>query len=129
VNGFGATLLMRDLTSMAVIVPGVVLPSAGWQALGKTLGLDGYRYRDPAPGGIVCKSVTVAPERVKFDCRTFMLAGTLPATGDIGVRLNFAGATGNAKTFCAQLGGSEARNDEGGLKRKDAPASTECMSP
>jgi hypothetical protein len=126
-NGFGASLLARDLVSNLYVVPGLVLPSAGWSASGNPPGAKGYRYHSKDTVG--CRSVVVTPKQVKAKCSTSVTAGTLPAVGDVAISLTFQSPVPSpADRYCAQFGGTVLRNDDRALRRKDAPAPADCLT-
>src|SRR5262245_59832211 len=64
-NGLGASLLARDLGSGHYVLPGLVLPSAGWTGSGDPPGAKGYRYHSKDAG---CRSVVVTAKQVKAKC-------------------------------------------------------------
>src|SRR5262245_39697397 len=126
-NGLGASLLARDLGSGLYVVPGVVLPTAGWTGSGTPPGAKGYRYHSNDGG---CRSVVVTAKQVKAKCSAPVTAGTLPAEGDIAISLSFLSPVAlPADRYCAQFGGTVLRNDDRTLRRKDAPAPADCLSP
>jgi hypothetical protein len=123
-NGFGASLVARDLGSNLYVIPGVLLPGAGWSAAGNPPGAKGYRYHSKDTLG--CRVVVVTPKQVKARCSTPVTAGTLPAEGDIAISLVFQPSP--LDRYCAQFGGTVLRNDERALRRKDALAPADCLS-
>jgi len=126
-NGFGGSLVARDLVSNLYIIPGVVLPGAGWSASGNPPGTKGYRYHSKDALG--CRSVVVTPKQVKAKCSTPVTAGTLPAMGDVAISLAFLSpAPSPADRYCAQFGGTVLRNDDRALRRKNALAPADCLS-
>jgi len=127
-NGFGATIYVRDLVSS--LEAGRSLPSSNWRGLGEPPGIDGYRYNEHG-NFLGCRSLRLDTGRLKLKCGISVPLGILPADGELGFLLHFhtAGAPGTELELCAQVGGEEIRNDEVILKRKDAPAPTECVSP
>jgi len=122
-NGFGASLYAEDLVSNVVLVPPSGLSPSHWKALGDPPGIKGYRYHDAA----TCKSIKLDAKGLKMKCTVLLFGGTLPAMGDVAIRLLFPG--GDPVDYCAQIGGEETRNDERMLKRKDSLAPVACLVP
>ena len=65
----------------------------------------------------------MTPRVVKAKCKTILGGGVLPVAGDVGILLGIAGS---GTTYCAQFRGTESRNDERAVVRKNAPAPAAC---
>jgi hypothetical protein len=122
---FGMSLLIRDLGSDLYIVPGNSLPTSGWTGLGNPPGSRGFRYKNTAFDA-PCRVVKVTTKEVSGTCRLLLGPGSLPVVGDVGMTLAFVGNGDDSKNYCAQFGGTNVRNDEAVLIRKNAPAPDSC---
>jgi len=123
-QSFGMTLFIRDLGSSLYIAPAWGLEAAFWTALGTPPGSKGFRYVNKIPNA-PCRSLLVTPKQIKgTKCRAEMGLGTLPVVGDVLLNLYFHGT--DSQTYCAQLGGTDVRNDIGALIRKNSPAPVTC---
>jgi hypothetical protein len=124
-NGFGMSLLIRDLGSDLYIVPGAHVPSSGWTGIGDPAGSRGFRYRNTAYDA-PCRVVVVTRKQVTGTCKVSMGPASLPVVGDVGMTLFFGGNPADTVTYCAQLGGTTVRNDATSFLRKNSPAPGSC---
>ncbi len=125
----GAQLSLFDGT-----VPGggsvsFTLNAIGWKGLGNPAGSKGYKYKGKSDPGSACSVVLIKSTVIKAVCKGTAVALTTPFASTLGVNLALPAGTTAARRYCAELGGTDAKNDATGLKRKDAPAPTACAEP
>lgn len=125
----GATLTFFDTGAPGAGTATFALGAAGWSGLGKPAGSKGYKYKGAADGGGACSVVLIKDTVIKAVCKGAAVSVTPPLAATLGVTLAVPAGTVAAVRYCAELGGSEAKNDDGGLKRKDAPAPSACAEP
>jgi hypothetical protein len=97
-----------------------------WKGLGNPPGSKGYKYKGAGTLSDPCKVVLLKPKIIKAICKGPTVTPDPPHPGSIPVQL---GADDLSYRYCAEFGGTETKNDPGGLKRKDAPAPALCASP
>lgn len=104
------------------------LPAGGWKALGNPPGSKGYKYIGKQVADSVCKTVLIKEKVIKAVCKGTAVSLTTPFAGTEGIILAMPAGTTGALRYCAELGGTEKKNDVKVLKRKDAPAPAVCPS-
>ena len=102
------------------------LPSAGWKGLGNPPGSKGYKYKGAGTVGDPCKVVLIKEKVVKAVCKGAGIDLVTPFTGTAGIVL---AAGTDTKTYCAEFGGDESKNDGTLLKRKNASPPAACPTP
>jgi hypothetical protein len=105
------------------------LGAAGWTALGNPAGSKGYKYKGAADGSGPCTIVLIKSAVIKAVCKGTAVTLTTPFVATLGANLAIPVGTTAAVRYCAELGGTEAKNDAKILKRKDAPAPAACAAP
>jgi hypothetical protein len=123
----GAKLTFFDTEILGAGSATFTLGAAGWTGLGNPAGSKGYKYKgsNDMPGG-ACSVVLLKSTVIKASCKGIAVTLTPPFSSTLGVDLALPAGTTAARRYCAELGGSEAKNDAKGLKRKDAPAPVAC---
>lgn len=123
----GAELTVFDTEILGAGRVTLTLGAAGWTGLGNPAGSKGYKYKggNDLPTG-ACSIVLVKSTVIKAVCKGTAVALTPPFDGMLGIHLGLPAGTAPARRYCAQLGGTEAKNDVTQLKRKDAPAPGGC---
>ena len=96
------------------------LPAAGWIGLGNPQGSKGYKYKGSLAGDATCTTVLIKTKVIKAVCKGSDVTLSTPFSGNDAVVLAIPDAAGPALQYCAELGGTESRNDEKGLKRTGA---------
>lgn len=132
---YGGLLRIRDLGPVPGTTVDIELPANEWNSRFTASGPK-YVYRGQL-GYHPCKTIALSGTRWKIRCRGFANGGAV--FGNVGTpfsgvaRINlYMGLNpdlASAHLICQDFGGSEARNDSGGLKRLDAPITTSCSSP
>jgi hypothetical protein len=102
------------------------LPAGGWKGLGSPAGSKGYKYKGLGSIADPCRVVLVKSNIVKATCKGAGINLPTPFSGDAGIVLAVGTDT---KTYCAQFGGVQVRNDPAQLKKKTAPAPGACPTP
>ncbi|MBX3023329.1 M28 family peptidase [bacterium] len=125
----GATLTFFDTGAPGAGAASFALGAAGWSGLGNPAGSKGYKYKGAADGAGPCSVVLIKSTVIKAVCKGAAVSVTPPLAATLAVNLAIPAGTVAAVRYCAALGGSDARNDAGGLKRKDAPAPGQCAEP
>jgi hypothetical protein len=123
----GGSLLIKDLGD-PMNADTYSLPSSGWKGLGNPAGSKGYKYKGAGSGSDPCKVVLIKAKIVKAVCKGTGVTLTTPVTAPPAeMAVNLTVGTGS---FCAEFGGTEIKNTDTILKRKDAttPPSA-CSSP
>lgn len=124
IGGADLTLFDTDLGGAGTVT--VSLGSAGWSGLGNPAGSKGYKYKGKDDPGSPCSVVLVKEKVIKAICKGAAVALTPPFSGELAANLAIPSGTATALRYCAELGGTDLKNDATQLKRKDAPAPTEC---
>jgi hypothetical protein len=124
----GADLTIFDTEFLGAGRITFTLGAAGWTGLGKPAGSRGYRYNGKADGAGPCATVLLKPTVVKALCKGTAVTLTPPFASTAGVVLGLPAGTASTR-YCAELGGTEKRNDATMLKRIDAPAPLGCPTP
>lgn len=126
----GAELAFFDTGIPGAGAATFTLGAAGWTGLGNPAGSKGYKYKgsNDLPAG-ACTAVLLKPKVIKAICKGVGVTLTPPFASTLAVDLALPAGTTAARRYCAALGGSEAKNDAKGLKRKDAPAPLACAEP
>ena len=103
------------------------LGAAGWSGLGNPAGSKGYKYKggDDTPAG-ACSVVLVKGTVIKAVCKGAAVTVAPPFDATLGINLALPAGTAPARRYCAELGGTTAKNDATQLKRTDAPAPGSC---
>jgi hypothetical protein len=117
----GGSLEIRDSTGGSVVTFGLS-GSNKWRGLGNPPGSKGYKYRGAGSGSEPCKVVLLRGSVIKFVCFGAGPDPMLPFGGTSQITLR----TGT-DSYCAEFGGTETKNDDVLLKRKDAPAPPSCQ--
>ncbi|MFN8641941.1 MAG: M28 family peptidase [Candidatus Binatia bacterium] len=125
----GAQLTFFDTALGGAGSAAFTLGAAGWTGLGNPAGSKGYKYKggDDTPAG-ACSVVLVKRTVIKAVCKGVAVTIMPPFASTLGVNLALPAGTATARRYCAELGGSEARNDASQLKRTDAPAPGACAA-
>lgn len=129
----GATLTFFDTSAPGAGVVTFPLDASGWQGLGKPAGSKGYKYKgandvvDPEPKG-TCKSVLLKEKVIKAVCKGAAVTLKTPYADTQGVRIDLPAAA-PTKSYCAEFGGDEKKNDAKVTTRKNAPAPAVCPLP
>lgn len=129
---YGGLLRIEDLGPVPGTTVDIQLPAYEWNSRNTASGLK-YVYRGQL-GYHPCKTIAISGTRWKIRCRGFTNGGAV--TGMVGTpfsgvaRVNlYMGLNpdlASAHLVCQKFEGAEARNDSGGLKRLDAPFTTNC---
>lgn len=103
-----------------------LLNPGGWIGLGNPAGSKGWKYKGAGSTGDACKVVLLKEKVIKAVCKgTDVTLTNPPFNGAAAWRID----TGGGDRYCAELGGTEIKNEVGLLKRKDAGAPGSCASP
>jgi hypothetical protein len=122
----GGSVRLKDLGSPGTGTNTFNLTGAGWTGLGNPAGSKGYKYKGAGSAGDACKVVLIKEAVIKAICKgTDVTLATAPFDGVASWQIN----TGAGDRYCAELGGTEIKNQAGLLKRKDAGAPGGCASP
>lgn len=123
----GADLVFFDTDLGGAGSATFALGASGWSGLGNPAGSKGYKYKGAAevPAG-ACSVVLIKSTVIKAVCKGTAVTLAPPFDGTLGVNLGLPAGTATARRYCAELGGTEAKNDATQLKRKDAPAPVAC---
>jgi hypothetical protein len=124
----GAQLSFFDTEMFAGGSASFALGAAGWKGLGNPAGSKGYKYKGAADGGGPCSVVLLKEKVIKAVCKGSAVTLTPPFGATLGINLGIPAGTVVARRYCAELGGTEAKNDEKGLKRTDAAAPAACAA-
>lgn len=122
----GADLILFDTELEGAGTVTVTLGSAGWSGLGNPAGSKGYKYKGKDDPGSPCSVVLVKEKVIKAICKGTAVAFTPPFDGNLGANLAIPSGTTAALRYCAELGGTDLKNDATQLKRKDAPSPVQC---
>jgi hypothetical protein len=123
----GGSVRLKDLGSPGTGTNTFNLVGAGWKGLGNPAGSKGYKYKGSGSPGDACKVVLIKEKVIKAVCKgtDVTLTGTAAFDGVASWQID----TGAGDRYCAELGGTEIKNQIGLLKRKDAAAPGGCASP
>jgi hypothetical protein len=122
----GAQLRFFDTGGLAGSVT-FTLGAAGWKGLGNPAGSKGYKYKGKDdPSGGACSTVLIKETVIKAVCKGTAVTLTPPFTATEGIIIGIPAGTAATLRYCAELGGTEKKNDATALKRKDAPAPADC---
>lgn len=124
----GAQLTLFDTAFGGAGIMLETLDASGWTGLGNPAGSKGYKYKskDDDDGG-PCSVVLVKATVIKAVCKGPAVILAPPFGAALAAQLALpAGTTSAALRYCAELGGSEAKNTATLLKRKDAPPPADC---
>lgn len=100
------------------------LTEGEWVALGDPEGSRGYRYYGDSSEEEPCHRVTIKKRFIKVVCKEHddgVVTIEPPFAGQAGIVL-----TVGDDTYCAELGGTEVRNNERVIRLKNAPAPSSC---
>lgn len=100
------------------------LPAAGWQGKGTPPGAKGFKYKGAGTPDDPCTVVIIKDNVVKAVCKGTAVSLVPPTQGIIGVTLS-VGST--PRRYCAAFLGTEKKNTNIILKRKDAPPPPGCV--
>ena len=125
----GAELSLFDSATPGAGSTTFTLNAAGWKGLGNPAGSKGYKYKGKSDPGSACSVVLIKSTVIKAVCKGTAVTLMPPFAATLGVNLALPAGTTAARRYCAELGGTEAKNDATGLKRKDAPAPSACAEP
>jgi hypothetical protein len=125
----GAELSLFDSATPGAGSATFTLNAAGWTGLGNPAGSKGYKYKGKNDPGSACTVVLIKSTVIKAACKGTAVTLTPPFTATLGVNLALPAGTTAARRYCAELGGTDAKNDATALKRKDAPAPIACAEP
>ena len=111
----------------------ILLPAAGWKALGTPTVAKGYRYADPAQVNGPCrKAVILSGKKLRVVCSGSQLDFTLdePSQGQLTVTVE----PGSFLRSCVTFGGTVVKDTSsaggvGTFKAKDAPVPASCPLP
>ena len=103
------------------------LDKTGWVGLGNPPGAKGFKYKGSkaSPVDSTCTIVLIKSKVIKAVCKGGGVTLTTPFGGDVGIILGIPAGSA-ALRYCADLGGTEKKNNNTGLKRKDALAPASC---
>jgi len=104
------------------------LPSGGWKGLGNPPGSKGFKYKGAGSVSDPCKVVLIKVNIVKAVCKGSGVTLDTPVTAPP-QRVDAKFSSGTGTSYCAGFGGTEVKNTATILKRKDAPAPSDCFSP
>ena len=123
----GATLTFFDTDLFGAGSASFTLDASGWAGLGQPAGQKGYRYKgqDDLSGG-ACASVLIKGSVIKAVCKGAEVTLTPPFANTEGVLLGMPAGTASSLRYCAELGGTEKKNDAKVMKRADASAPATC---
>ena len=122
----GAQLTFFDTDLFGARSATFALGAAGWSGLGNPAGSKGYKYKGADDGAGPCPVVLIKSTVIKAVCKGTAVTLTPPFAATLGVNLALPAGTATALRYCAELGGTEAKNDAKGLKRKEASAPAQC---
>ena len=129
----GAQLSFFDTSEPGAGQATFVLDASGWKGLGSPPGARGYKYKgkddttDPDPKG-TCKIVLLKEKVIKAVCKGAAVSLQTPFSASEGITLGVPAGSASS-VYCAELGGTEAKNDAKLMKRKDAAAPPSCPAP
>ena len=123
----GAALTVFDTAPGGAGTVTFALDASGWKGLGNPAGSKGYKYKgkDDTIGG-ACSVVLIKPTVIKAVCKGAAVTLAPPFAATMGVTLGLPAASAAALRYCAELGGTDVKNDPTQLKRKAAPAPAAC---
>ena len=123
----GGSLLIKDLGD-PMNANTYSLPAAGWKGLGNPPGSKGFKYKGAGSVSDPCKVVLIKVNIVKAVCKGSGVTLDTPVTAPP-QRVDAKFSSGTGTSYCAGFGGTEVKNTATILKRKDAPAPSDCFSP
>lgn len=122
----GAELTIFDTDIIGAGRVTFFLGAPGWKGLGTPAGQKGYRYKGKDDGGGPCSSVLLKSSGMKAVCKGAAVTLSPPFSATVGVSLGLPGGTTAAVRYCAELGGTEKKNDDTAMKRVGALAPALC---
>lgn len=127
----GAELSFFDTDADGAGSATFTLDASGWTGLGNPPGTSGYKYRgkDDVTAGGACASVQIKGSVIKAVCKGTEVTLQPPFAASEGILLALPAGTTAALRYCAELGGTETKNDATAMKRKDATAPLACAEP
>lgn len=120
----GASFFLTD-TANSSFVLSTGTTKAFWRGLGNPPGSGGFAYNY---GIDACPVFLLKTNIVKGLCKMLASSGSpqLPFAGNALLRLAIGPTLQDSKKYCAKFGGTTLRNDATQLKRKNAPAPSQC---
>jgi hypothetical protein len=127
----GAELTFFDTGADGAGSATFTLDASGWTGLGNPPGTSGYKYKgkDDVTAGGACTSVQIKGSVIKAVCKGTEVTLQPPFAATEGIILALPAGTTAALRYCAELGGTEKKNDATAMKRKDAAAPLACPQP
>lgn len=127
----GAELIFFDTDADGAGSATFTLDASGWTALGNPPGISGYKYKgkDDVTAGGACASVQIKGSVIKAVCKGTEVTLQPPFVASEGILLALPAGTTASLRYCAELGGTEKKNDATAMKRKDAAAPLVCPQP
>lgn len=122
----GASARLKDLGTPGTGTNTYPLTAGTWTGLGNPAGSVGYKYKGTKAAGDPCVVVLIKGTVIKAVCKgADVTLAAAPFDGVASWRID----TGAGDRYCAELGGTQIKNQAGLLKRKDATAPGGCASP